>query len=382
MKSKYKPVYFLAGIVFLNLLVRVILAPLLLTIENDLGITRSQASAFFLFISLGYVSTMLSSGFISAKLSHRGTILLSIISTGLVLILISRNISLNGMRIALFLLGMSCGLYLPSGIAVITRLADSRNWGKAIAIHELGPNMSLIAAPLLVEAMLRFYPWRTIFLLLGFACLLSGVLFAVLVKEGNFHGEPPNFANLGLILSKPSFWIITILFCLIVGNALGIYSVLPAYLVSDQGMEQDSVNLLVGLSRASGIFMVFLSGWLVDRFGVRFTLGTIGLTVSVLTVLLGLTHGIGLVLVVILQPMLIAGFFPAVFAALAYIGPARTRNVAVSLMIPAGNLIGGGVVPSVMGRLSEHGAFAIGFIVIGAMLAASILLLFFLKLKE
>lgn len=382
MKSKYKAVYFLAVIVFLNLLVRVILSPLLLTIENDFSITRSQASGFFLFISLGYVSTMLNSGFISAKLSHRGTILLSIISTGLVLLLISRNISLNAMRIALILLGMSCGLYLPSGIAVITRLADSKNWGKAIAIHELGPNMSLIAAPLLVEVLLRFYPWRVIFLLLGFACLLSGILFAVLVKEGNFRGEPPNFANLGLILSKSSFWIITILFCMVIGTALGVYLVLPTYLVSDQGMEQDSVNLLVGLSRASGIFMVFLSGWLVDRFGVRFTLGAIGLTVGVLTVLLGLTHGIGLVLVVILQPMLIAGFFPAAFAALACIGPARTRNVAVSLMIPAGNLIGGGVVPAAMGRLAEHGAFAIGFIVIGAMLTASILLLFFLKLKE
>lgn len=382
MKSKYKPVYFLAVIVFLNLLVRVILSPLLLTIENDFSITRSQASGFFLFISLGYVSTMLNSGFISAKLSHRGTILLSIISTGLVLLLISRNISLNAMRIALILLGMSCGLYLPSGIAVITRLADSKNWGKAIAIHELGPNMSLIAAPLLVEVLLRFYPWRVIFLLLGFACLLSGILFAVLVKEGNFRGEPPNFANLGLILSKSSFWIITIIFCMVIGTALGVYLVLPTYLVSDQGMEQDSVNLLVGLSRASGIFMVFLSGWLVDRFGVRFTLGAIGLTVGVLTVLLGLTHGIGLVLVVILQPMLIAGFFPAAFAALACIGPARTRNVAVSLMIPAGNLIGGGVVPAAMGRLAEHGAFAIGFIVIGAMLTASILLLFFLKLKE
>ena len=286
------------------------------------------------------------------------------------------------MRIALILLGMSCGLFLPSSIAVITRLADSKNWGKAIAIHELGPNMSLIAAPLLVEALLWFYPWRVIFLLLGFACLLSGGLFAVLVKEGDFRGEPPNFTNLGLILSKPSFWIITILLCLVVGTALGVYSVLPAYLVSDQAMERDFVNLLVGLSRVSGLFMVFLSGWLVDRFGVRFTLGATGLTIGVLTVLLGLTHGIGLISVVILQPMLIAGFFPAAFAALAYIGPARTRNVAVSLMIPAANLIGGGVVPAAMGRLAEHGAFAIGFIVIGAMLTASILLLFFSKLKE
>jgi len=382
MKSKYKAVYFLAGIVFLNLLVRIILAPLLLTIENDLGITRSQASAFFLFISLGYVSTMLISGFISAKLSHRTTILLSIISTGLALLLISRNISLNSMRIALLLLGMSCGLYLPSGIAVITSLADSKNWGKAIAIHELGPNMSLIAAPLLVEALLRFYPWRVIFLLLGFACLLSGLLFAVLVKEGNFRGEPPNFANLGLILSKPSFWIITILFCLVVGTALGVYSVLPAYLVSDRAMRRDSVNLLVGLSRASGIFMVFFSGWLVDRFGVRLTLGAVGLTVGVLTVLLGFTHGIALILVVIMQPMLIAGFFPAAFVTLAHIVPARTRNVAVSLMIPLSNFIGGGVVPAAMGRLAEHGSFAIGFMVIGAMLTASILLLFFLNLKE
>ncbi|MQY76828.1 MAG: MFS transporter [Spirochaeta sp.] len=382
MKSKYKSVYFLAAIIFLNLLARVIFSPLLLTIENDLGISRSQASGFFLFITLGYASTMLSSGFISAKLSHRSTILLSIISTGLALLLLSRNISLNCIRISLIFLGMSCGLYLPSGIAVITRLADSKNWGKAIAIHELGPNMSLIAAPFLVEVLLRFYPWRVIFLLLGFVFLVSGVLFAVLVKEGDFRDEPPNFENLGVILSKPSFWIITILLCLVIGSALGVYSVLPAYLVSDRAMERDFVNFLVGFSRISGLFMVFLSGWLVDRFGARFVLYATGLTVGLLTVLLGLTHGIILVLVVIIQPPLIAGFFPAVFAAVAQIVPARTRNVAVSLMIPIGNLIGGGVVPMAMGWLAERGAFAIGFIMIGAMLTGSIPLLFFLKLKE
>jgi NNP family nitrate/nitrite transporter-like MFS transporter len=42
----------------------------------------------------------------------------------------------------LVVLGFAAGFYLPSAIATITSLVDKRHWGKAIAIHELAPNLA------------------------------------------------------------------------------------------------------------------------------------------------------------------------------------------------------------------------------------------------
>ena len=74
-------------------------------------------------------------------------------------------------------LGMAAGLYLPSGIATLTTLVDMRHWGKAIAIHELAPNLSFVTAPLVAEAILAWFSWRLAFALLGIAALGLAAVF-------------------------------------------------------------------------------------------------------------------------------------------------------------------------------------------------------------
>ena len=58
-RSHIGPILFLAGIFFLNFLGRIILAPLLPTIEKDLGLGHSEAGSLFLLISLGYFIALL-----------------------------------------------------------------------------------------------------------------------------------------------------------------------------------------------------------------------------------------------------------------------------------------------------------------------------------
>ena len=78
------PIFFLIGIVFLNVLSRVIFSPLLLTIEADFHLTHAQASSFFMLISagllllLGTLAVFTASSFKSLMLtdSDSGTIFL------------------------------------------------------------------------------------------------------------------------------------------------------------------------------------------------------------------------------------------------------------------------------------------------------------------
>ena len=104
---------FLAVIFLINFMARIVLSPLLPTVEKELGISHGQAGSFFFLISAGYVIGLLGSGFLASRSSHRITIVISTAGVGLALLGISIVSSLWAMRIGLFGLGFAGGLYIP-----------------------------------------------------------------------------------------------------------------------------------------------------------------------------------------------------------------------------------------------------------------------------
>ena len=68
---------YLSAICYLSFIARIFLAPLLPTIESDLNIGHAEAGSFFFFISAGYVPGLLGSGYVSSRLTHRWTVILS-----------------------------------------------------------------------------------------------------------------------------------------------------------------------------------------------------------------------------------------------------------------------------------------------------------------
>ncbi|OGP52911.1 MAG: protein NarK [Deltaproteobacteria bacterium RBG_13_52_11] len=381
-RSHIPSLLFLAGIFFLNFLSRIILAPLLPAIEGDLNIRHGEAGSFFLFISLGYFAGLLGSGFISSRFTHRRTIIISSVVIGGALLAVALSHTMGGIRGGLILMGLGAGLYLPSGIATVTSMVSSRDWGKAIAIHELAPNLSFIAAPLVAEGLMLWLPWRGVIALIGVAAVLVGVAFMRLVKRGTFAGEAPSPKTLHVLIAQPAFWIMMALFSLAIGASLGVYTILPLYLVTEQGFERSWANELVAFSRIAGPAFAFVAGWASDKMGPKRALVSVFLTTGMATVLLGIARGSWIVPFLFLQPMLAIGFFPAGFAALARIGPSQVRNVAVSFTIPVAFLVGGGVIPAGLGMMGDANSFALGIMLYGVLLLGGIILLRYLRFHE
>ncbi|MFQ5918213.1 MAG: nitrate/nitrite transporter, partial [Candidatus Binatia bacterium] len=309
------PVLFLASIFFINFSSRIILSPLLPTIEKDLGISHSQAGLFFLLISAGYFAALLGSGFLSSCITHRGTIILSSAAVGTALLGISFINSLWGIRLGLLSLGLASGLYLPSAIATITSLVGSRDWGKAIAIHEVAPNLAFVTAPLVSEVFLRWFSWRMVLALLGGISVILSLAFGRFGKGGEFPGEKPASGSFRIFFREPSFWIIVSLFGLGISSTIGIFAMLPLYLVTEREMDQNWANTLVAFSRVSGLGTTFVAGWASDLLGPKRTMAGILLLTGITTMLLGIMPGSWVVVAVFLQPALAGCFFPAGFAA-------------------------------------------------------------------
>jgi len=360
------PLFLLVGIFYLTFVSRVVLAPLLPVIEADLGLGHGEAGFLFLFIAVGYGAGLLGSGFVSSLLNHRRTILLSILMVGVAMLLISWSSSFKGMHCGLVLLGIFAGFYLPSGLATLTNLISKEHWGKAIAIHELAPNLGFVTAPLLSEALLKIFSWRQALAALGVGALLMGVLFLLVGRGGTDRGDRPRLTSMNKIVLNPSFWVMTAMFTISIGSSIGVYTMLPLFLVSELAMDRGWANTLIGLSRVFGIVILFFSGMITDRVGPKRALTVFLTTTGVFTLLLGLIHGkVTTPVVIFLQAASTACLFPVGFTLLSLIFPTPLRNVAVSLVMLVGFLLGGGAIPTGIGHWAETFSFSSGFSLLG-----------------
>ena len=380
--SQVGPVVFLAFIFLLNFSSRIILSPLLPTVEKDLAISHKQAGALFLLISTGYVAGLLGSGFVSSRWTHRRTILIAISGVGSSLLGVSLTAPIWAIEIGLFALGLTSGLYLPSAIATITSLIDRRHWGKAIGIHEIAPNLAFFLSPFVAEWFLSWTSWRAALGFLGALCLFAGAAYSRFGRGGDFPGEPPALSAFGEIIHAPAFWLMPILFGMGVSATLGVYAMLPLYLVAERHMDPSWANTVVAWSRAPGPFLGMLGGWVSDKLGAKLTILISMTFTGAMTLLLGVISNGWISAAVLFQPALAVWFFPAAFLAVATIAPARSRNLAVAFTVPFGFLIGSGAIPTFIGAMGYAGSFAYGLIATGALIAAGGMLSLLLKLPN
>jgi NNP family nitrate/nitrite transporter-like MFS transporter len=373
-RSSLGQLFLLTLLFFMSFMARIVQAPLMPAIEKDLHITHAEAGSLFFIISAGYFITLMGSGFVSARITHRWTMVLSIACTGLALLATAASESLWQLRAGLFLTGLCAGLYLPSAIAAITGFVSPRHWGKAIAIHEVAPNLAFVLAPLFAEALLALYPWKIVLAVLGVGAILSSAAFLRFTRAGAFAGESPNFRSIGALGRLPSYWLMILLFGLVISGSLGIYTMLPLFLVSAHGLERDFANTLLAVSRIPGVLVAFGSGWFTDRIGPKRTILLILALNGLLTMALGIAPTAWLPCIVFIQPALAVCFFPAGFAAISLMAPAGARNIAVSMVTPFGFMIGAGVVPALIGWSSDLYSFSVGFLLVGGLILTGSLL--------
>jgi len=381
-RARAGTVFFVAGLFLLNFMARFILAPLMPFVEHDLRITHAQAGSLFLAISFGFAVAQFGSGFVSSRLTHRKALILSATAVGIALLGLGFVRSLSGIRLALVVLGLASGLHIPSALATITAMVRRQDWGKAMGVHSSAPTLGLVLGPLLVAALVGSVSWRSLIILLGVASLLAGMAFLVFGKGGDFPGDAPKPAALKQIVRLPSFWVIILLFIMALGGSVGIFTVLPLYLIAGRGMDETFANTVLGFAQISGFLAALAGGWFADRAGPKRAMAMLLVAGGVGNILLGVSSDGWLLIVLFIQPALTGSFFPGAFSALSRIVPPNLRSVVASVAIPVAFLMGVGVFPALYGYLGQTYSFSLGLILAGCFMLLGPLFVFALRFVE
>ncbi len=363
----------LTGIFYLNFVSRIVLSPLLPQIKRDLSLSTGRVSGLFLFLSIGYFSAQIASGFLSSRIGHKWTIFLSAFLSACFLTVLGISYSIPLIILSVVLLGLSTGLYLPSGIATITSIFQKDFWGRAVSVHEIAPNLAFITAPLIASFFIEKSNWHFLMLVLAVLNLFLATLLSR-TKMGNLKGTAPWLSSCMVFLKKKGFWVMLILFGLGITSTIGIYNILPIYLVQEHGFSEIEANYLISLSRVATLFTAVIGGFLTDRFGAIRVIGGVLFITGLITVTLGITEGLLLKIAVFSQPVLAVCFFPAAFSAISFISNEKDRNLLVSMIIPFAFVFGAGVMPTIIGWMADYGHFRLGFVIAGAFLSSGFLI--------
>ena len=364
---------------YLNFSTRTIFSPILPLIEDSLLLSHGKAGGLFISLSVGYSLALLATGRLTPAWGYKRTIVIGFLGVSLVFFGFQFVESYVSFHLLFFLLGIATGTYIPSMLPIITETYESRNWGKAIGLHDSAASFSIFSIPILMAYGLQFFSYKTPLLLLGIVSLIFPLFFWKVSVEPKKEPPQKGESYTGLF-KKRTIWIMILFWILSSGSSMGVYSILPLYLIKERGIDFDLANQLLGISRAGGMAVPILIGFLVDRYGYRTILFLSLLMTGLSTIALSLSSPLSLIFISLtLQAVLSLGFFPVALATISKLAPLSSRSMVLGVIMSVGVGFGMGVTPFLLGLTADHFNFRVGILWLGVLTSLSSLLVYLLK---
>jgi len=362
------------GMWYVSFSCRTIIAPIMPVIEDELTISHTLAGNVFLFLSLGYTVSLLLSGILSPRIGYKRSILSGFFVLMIAMFSLKFTHSYFYLIFIVIFMGLGAGVYLPSAIPLLTTIFRHDQWGRAIAFHETAASFSIFSIPIITGLMLHFFYWRNLFFLLALAIFVMGIAFWKFSPD--IRPKRESTTGFLLVLRRKDFWNIAILWVFAASNGLGLYNMIPLFLVKEGGMALETANTIFGVSRIGGFLMAILSGFLVDLYGVKKILFFILVVTGISTVSLSIAPpGSILIVTLIIQATFSTGFFPVTLVAISKITEINERSSFTGATIAIGVIFGLGLTPFLLGVAADKWSFHAGIFILGLLTVLSCFLI-------
>ncbi|MBB3911679.1 putative MFS family arabinose efflux permease [Sphingomonas desiccabilis] len=274
----------------------------------------------------------------------------------------------------MFLFRVGVGVGEAGGVAPSYALiADTFPPGKrarALAIYGLGIPIGSAAGVLLGGAIAAAVEWRTAFVVMGVAGLLTAPLFRLLVRDPprTRTGQAPLLPVFGMLARKPSFWLISLGGAAGSTAGYGIAFWMPSLMMRSFGLDLAETGRFVGaLLLTGGVAGILLGGVIADRWGRRTRrayalVPAIAYAAGVPLLAAGLLSGSWVAaFALFLVPQALVYAWPGpLLTAVQQLVPAVMRSTASACFLLINNLIGLGLGSWLVGALSKAWAPQLG----------------------
>jgi len=270
----------------------------------------------------------------------------------------------------LFLYRLGVGVGEAGGVApsyaLISGYFPPQSRARAMAIYSLGVPVGLAGGTLLGAYIASWVEWRTAFYAVGIAGIVLAPIFRLIVRDPPRRPEPAERAPLAtvfpLLAGKPAFWLMAVAAgcSSLTGYGLALWT--PSVLVRSFHFDLIATGQFMGsLLLIGGTIGVLAGGVLADKLGPAdrgwyAKLPAIAWAITAPTFAIGMlssgSPALAWMLFLIPNALNILWLGP-VTTAVQHLVPAHLRATAAASFLLINNLIGLGVGPWLMGRLSD-----------------------------
>lgn len=245
---------------------------LLVSIGQDFGIGFFILGILSNILGFTFGLSALPFGYLADRIKEKRLLTICCFGIGISTVAISLSPNLYILGGALSILGLSLGIYHPTGSAYISRTVMKRGLG--FGYHGIGGNIGVALGPIVAGIVASSLGWRAVYLVYAIPCfLLAALLF--FTKEAEL---PPNMIQEDTSKDRTSLrtfmFPLALILVISIMNGLiyrGIVTFLPSYLAENVSMNFFSLDptLLAGsfttVALLFGVGGQFLGGFLCER---------------------------------------------------------------------------------------------------------------------
>ena len=301
-----REIWILAIVTFINRAGVMVVPFLSKYLKEDLQFSYSEVGWIMVAFGVGSLIGSWLGGKLSDKIGFYKIMLFSLFVSGVILIGLQYVTTFFGLCFGFFLLMLVADMFRPAMFVAISAYAKPENRTRALTLVRLAINIGFAAGPALGGLVIMGIGYAGLFWIDGLTCIISIVIFGILVKEKKKFVDPNietvTVAEVSSVFKDKPFWIFLIT-CLISGVMFfQLFTTIPLYHKEQFNLTEFQTGLLITLNGLMVFFLEMPIVSYIERKKINklkvFTTGMIAMSISMFLMLINFWSGILIIMMV------------------------------------------------------------------------------------
>jgi predicted MFS family arabinose efflux permease len=176
-----KEVWYLSVMQFINRCGTMVFPFLSVYLKDEVSFDMVEVGAAMACFGLGSLLGVFTGGKIVDRIGSYSVMLFSLLTGGVLFLLMSYVSSFAMMCFGLFLLSSFSEAFRPAGMVAISNYSTKENYTRSVSLYRLAMNLGFSIGPA-IGGFLAFYNYRLIFWVDGLTCIGAGLMLILLLK--------------------------------------------------------------------------------------------------------------------------------------------------------------------------------------------------------